>query len=83
MRQQIFQPLGMRTARVNSDADNVPNRARGYYLADDTLQTAEPVSPSINSMADCCLSFTVRDLAQCAIGLNHAKPLGQEPATES
>ena len=27
VRQQIFQPLGMRTARVNSDADNVPNRA--------------------------------------------------------
>ncbi len=78
VRQQIFQPLGMRTARVNSDADKVPNRARGYYLADDTLQTAEPVSPSINSMADCCLSFTVRDLAQFAIGLNHAKPLGQE-----
>jgi CubicO group peptidase (beta-lactamase class C family) len=78
VREQIFQPLGMRTARVNSDPDSVPNRATGYYLAGDTLQTAERVSPSINSMADCCLSFTVRDLARFAIGLNHAKPLGQE-----
>jgi len=76
--EQIFQPLGMRSARVNSDPDSVPNRAAGYYLADDTLQTAERVSPSINSMADCCLSFTVRDLAQFAIGRNHAKPLGQD-----
>ncbi|MFL5449301.1 MAG: serine hydrolase domain-containing protein [Gemmatimonadales bacterium] len=76
VREQIFQPLGMRTARVNSES--VPNRATGYYLADDTLQTAERVSASINSMADCCLSFTVRDLAQFAIGLNHAKPLGLE-----
>ncbi len=78
VREQIFQPLGMPTTRVNSDADSVRNRATGYYLADDTLQTGERVSRSINSMADCCLSFTVRDLAQFAIGLNHAKPLGQE-----
>ena len=75
---QIFRPLGMRTARVNSDSDSIPNRATGYYLDHDTLQTAGLVSPSINSMADCCLSFTVRDLAHFAIGLNHAKPLGKD-----
>jgi len=75
---QIFRPLGMRTARVNSDSDLVPNRAAGYYLVNDTLQNAEWASPSINSMADCCLSFTVQDLAQFAIGLNHSKPLGPE-----
>jgi hypothetical protein len=68
----------MRTARVNPDADRAPNRATGYYRDGDTLQTAERFSPSINSMADCCLSFTVRDLAQFAIGLNHDKPLGGE-----
>ena len=78
VRDQIFQPLGVRTARVNTQADSAPNRATGYYLDHDTLQTAERFSPSINSMADCCLSFTVRDLARFAIGLNHAKPLGRE-----
>jgi CubicO group peptidase (beta-lactamase class C family) len=78
VREQVFQPLGMRSARVNSDLDSTPNRATGYYLAHDTLQIAKRVSPSINSMADCCLSFTARDLAQFAIGLDHAKPLGQE-----
>ena len=78
VRERIFHPLGMRTAGVNSDAGSVSNRATGYYLADDTLQVAERVSSSINSMADCCLSFSVRDLAVFAIGLNHAKPLGQE-----
>jgi CubicO group peptidase (beta-lactamase class C family) len=78
VREQIFQPLGMRTARINPAADKEPNRATGYYLMNDTLQTAERFSPSINSMADCCLSFTVRDLARFAIGLNHAKPLGRE-----
>jgi CubicO group peptidase (beta-lactamase class C family) len=78
VREQIFEPLGMRTARVNSNADSVPNRAIGYYLVGDTLQAADRFSPSINSMADCCLSFTVHDLARFAIGLNHAKPLGRE-----
>jgi CubicO group peptidase (beta-lactamase class C family) len=78
VRDQIFRPLGMRTARVNSDSDIVPNRAAGYYLVNDSLRNAEWVSPSINSTADCCLSFTVRDLARFAVGLNHAKPLGRE-----
>jgi CubicO group peptidase (beta-lactamase class C family) len=77
VRHQIFRPLGMRTARVNSDTDIVPNQAAGYYLVNDTLQHPEPVSPSLNSAADCCLSFSVRDLVQWAIGLNHGKVLGR------
>jgi CubicO group peptidase (beta-lactamase class C family) len=77
LREHLFRPLGMRTARVNSDADVVPNRAAGYYLVNDTLKNQEWVSPSINSTADCCLSFTVRDFAQWAIGLNHGKALSR------
>jgi len=78
VRDRFFRPLGMRTARVNSDRDSIPNRATGYYLDADTLQKGELVSPSINRMADCCLSFTVQDLARFAIGLNHKRPLGAE-----
>jgi CubicO group peptidase (beta-lactamase class C family) len=77
VRDQIFRPLGMRTARVNSDADIVPNRAGGYYLENDTLKNAEWVSSSISSAAGGGLSFTVRDLARWSIGLNHAKVLGR------
>jgi CubicO group peptidase (beta-lactamase class C family) len=77
LRDHLFRPLGMRTARVNSDADIVPNRAAGYYLAGDTLKNQEWVSPSINSTADCCLSFSVRDMAQWAIGLNQGKVLSR------
>jgi CubicO group peptidase (beta-lactamase class C family) len=77
LRDHVFRPLGMPTARVNSDIDIVPNRAAGYYLVNDTLNNQEWVSPSINAMADCCLSFTVRDLAQWAIGLNHGKVLSR------
>jgi CubicO group peptidase (beta-lactamase class C family) len=77
LRDQIFRPLGMRTARVNSDTDIVPNRTAGYYFVNDTLKNPEWVSPSINGMADCCLSFTVLDLAHWAIGLNHGKVIGR------
>lgn len=77
VRDHIFRPLGMRTARVNSDPDSVPRQAAGYYLVNDTLQNPDPVSPSLNAAADCCLSFSVRDLAQWAIGLNHGKVLGR------
>ena len=77
VRDQIFRPLGMRTARANSDTDIVPNRTAGYYFVNDTLKNADWVSPSINGTADCCLSFTVLDLARWAIGLNHAKVLGR------
>ncbi len=73
----IFRPLGMRTARVNSDTDIVPNRAAGYYFENDTLRNHEWVSPSIGATADLGLSFSVRDLAQWAIGLNHGKVLSR------
>lgn len=76
VRDQIFRPLGMRTARVNSDTNTVANRAAGYYLVNDTLQKPDPVSPSLDAAADCCLSLSVRDLAQWAIGLNQGKVLG-------
>lgn len=77
MRDHMFRPLGMGTARVNSDSDIVPNRAGGYYLENDTLKNRESVSASINATADCCLSFTVHDIARWAIGLNHRKVLDQ------
>jgi CubicO group peptidase (beta-lactamase class C family) len=77
VRDHVFRPLGMRTARLNSDTSGAANRAAGYYRVNDTLQRPEPVSPSLNSAADCCLSFSARDLTQWAKGLNHGKVLGR------
>jgi len=69
----VFGPLGMRTARIISEADIVPNRASGYRLAGDTLRNQEWVSPSLNTTADGALYLTVRDLAAWAVGLNHGR----------
>jgi CubicO group peptidase (beta-lactamase class C family) len=77
VRKHIFGPVGMGTARVNAEIDTEANRATGYYLVNDTLQKPDPVSPSLDSAADCCLSFTVRDLARWAVGINHWQVLGR------
>src|SRR5436309_209522 len=71
LRDHVFRPLAMRTTRVISEADIIPNRAAGYHLVNDTLKNQDWVSPSLNTTADGALYFTVRDLAQWTIGLNH------------
>lgn len=79
LRENVFTPSGMRTARIISEAAIVPNRASGYRLAGDTLRNQEWVSPSLNTTADGSLYMTVRDLAAWAITLNH----GQIPTAAS
>ncbi|HEX6433364.1 MAG TPA: serine hydrolase domain-containing protein [Gemmatimonadales bacterium] len=78
VRDHIFRPLGMRTARVNSDTTTMVNRASGYFLVDDKFERPDPASPSLNSAADCCLSLSVRDFVGWARGLNHGKVLGRK-----
>ena len=45
LEQRIFQPLGMETARVISEADIVPDRAAGYRLEKAVLKNQEWVTP--------------------------------------
>jgi hypothetical protein len=37
----VFAPLGMKTARVISEADTVPDRPAGYRLVDGALENPE------------------------------------------
>jgi N-acyl-D-aspartate/D-glutamate deacylase/CubicO group peptidase (beta-lactamase class C family) len=62
LRDRVFAPLGMTTARVISEADIVPHRAAGYRLAQGTLQNQEWVSPSLNTTADGSLYLSLNDL---------------------
>jgi len=68
LRRRIFLPLGMRSARIISEADIVPNRAAGYRLSGDTLLNQEWVAPLLNTTADGSLYLTVRDLARWVVG---------------
>ena len=64
LQQRIFQPLGMQTTRIISEADIVPNRAAGYRLVKGELKNQEWVAPMVNTTADGSLYFSVLDLAK-------------------
>ncbi len=61
---RIFEPLGMTSTRLISDADIIPNRAAGYQWENGTLKNQDWVSPTFNSTADGTLYFNVLDLAK-------------------
>ncbi len=71
---RVFQPLGMRTARVISEADIVANRAAGYRLVDGQLKNQEWVAPSLNT-ADGALYLSVRDMVAWDRGLTEGRLL--------
>jgi len=64
LRERIFAPLGMSTARIINEADIVTNRAAGYRLVKGELKNQEWVSPALNTTADGSLYFTVQDMAK-------------------
>jgi pimeloyl-ACP methyl ester carboxylesterase len=64
LREKIFEPLGMTTARIISEADIVPNRADGYRLADGELKNQEWVSPTLNTTADGAMQATGQGRAE-------------------
>jgi len=64
LRERIFQPLGMNTTRIISEADIVPNRSSGYRLVHGELKNQEWVSPTVNTTADGSLYFSILDLAK-------------------
>jgi hypothetical protein len=69
LRERVFEPLGMKSARVISEEDIVPNRAAGYRLVNGELKNQEWVSPSLNTTADGTLYLTLPDLVAWDAGL--------------
>jgi len=62
--EKIFKPLGMKTTRVISDREVIPNRAAGYQLDEHgVLVNQDWVSPTFGRTADGALYFSIRDLA--------------------
>ena len=79
LRERVFAPLGMPTARVISEDAIVPNRAAGYRLEKGELRNQEWVSPSLNTTADGSLYLSLLDLIAWDRGLRERRVL--EPAT--
>lgn len=71
LRDSLFRPLGMPTARIISESDIVPNRAAGYRLLDGAIANQEWVAPSLNTTADGSLYLSLKDYIRWAVALNH------------
>ena len=64
LQERVFQPLGMSTTRIISEADIIPNRAAGYRLVKGELKNQEWVSPTLNTTADGAMYFSILDLSK-------------------
>lgn len=72
LRDRIFRPLGMTTARVISEAAIIPNRAAGYVGYQGQLVNQPWVAPALNRTADGSLYLTVLDLVKWDAALSNA-----------
>ena len=61
LKDRVFTPLGMKTARVISEEDVIPNRAAGYRLDKGELKNQEWVAPSLNRVGDGSLYLSMLD----------------------
>ncbi len=77
LQERIFRPLGMKTTRIISEADIVPNRSAGYRIVKGELKNQEWVSPTLNTTADGALYFSILDLAKWDAALDSEKLLKQ------
>jgi CubicO group peptidase (beta-lactamase class C family) len=78
LKQRIFEPAGMTTARVISESDIVKNRADGYERNEaGELRNQEWVPPSDNTLADGSLYLTARDLVAWDAALREQRLLSE------
>jgi CubicO group peptidase (beta-lactamase class C family) len=64
LKERIFEPAGMTTARIINEADIIPHRAAGYRLVRNEIKNQTYVSPTLNTTADGSLYVTIRDMVR-------------------
>lgn len=64
LRDRIFTPAGMTSARIITEADIVANRAAGYRVVNGEIKNQTWVSPSMNTTADGSLYLSVLDFVK-------------------
>lgn len=62
LKERVFAPIGMKTARIISEEDIVPHRADGYRLVRNELKHQQWVSPKLNTTADGSLYLSLNDM---------------------
>ena len=80
MRQNIWQPLGMLSTRMDDPFDVIPNRVRGYQLINGQVKNSEAIDISSRFAAGGTRS-TVPDLLKFAKGIIDDKALKHDTLT--
>ena len=75
LRQRVFLPLGMKNARIITEADIVPHRASGYHMVRGQLNHQPWVAPRLNTTADGSLYLSLRDLVAWDAGIRAGRVL--------
>ncbi len=82
LQEHAFGPSGMKTTRIISEADLIPNRAAGYQLVEGQIKNQDWVAPSLNTTGDGALYLSILDLAQWDAALYSESPLKQSSLTQ-
>jgi len=82
LQKRIFRPLGMKTARIVSEEDIIPNRAAGYRLVDGELRNQQWFSRTMNTTADGSLLLSVLDMAKWDAALHSTSLLKKSSLEE-
>jgi CubicO group peptidase (beta-lactamase class C family) len=78
LRERVFKPLGMHTARVISERDLIMHRAAGYEVDEKGTFNQEWVSPTANSTGDGSLYLSVLDYVKWDAAQLHGRILKPE-----
>ena len=78
LRDRVFAPLGMKTARIISEEDIVPHRADGYRLVKNELKHQEWGAPRLNTTADGSLYLSLHDMIAWDAGIRAGRLLKPE-----
>ncbi len=82
LKERVFEPLGMRSARIISEADIVEGRTAGYRRVGGALKNQEWVSPALNTTADGSLYLSIADMMAWDRGLRARAILKPESWTQ-
>jgi CubicO group peptidase (beta-lactamase class C family) len=78
LRDRVFKPLGMESARLIDEAAIVPHRAAGYHLRQGQIANQEWVAPEQNTTADGSLYLSLKDMIAWDRGLHAGAILSAE-----
>jgi CubicO group peptidase (beta-lactamase class C family) len=70
LRERLFEPVGMKTAREASWYDIVPNRAAGHCIRDGRLENRYWAAPTLQRTGDGGLYYSPRDIAHWLLELD-------------